>query len=413
MKTPDTSVPLIAPIATAPTVADADGARTHHKFSPSTLGNREVCPCWDSRTADNARSIAGTIAHKATETETDDNRLSDDDAVAVAECLDFVENRRQILIRESQQDKDRPEGTPLCWELKEVYLPIDDCTLEDGTLHTTAGFTDHLLLNWRQTYAELIDWKFGYWKVEDADTNPQGISYVLGVFKKFPLVQEVRVWFKQPLLDHMSTAVFKRDQIPALYLRIKTIVERAEKAHRGTGDWDMANPTVPGCLFCANLARCPKVTAIALQVGHKYVPLEVPAEIRPSVPPSPADTTKLLSIAAVLKNWAEAMRSAITDRVLRGDAPVPDGTRIVETTGRRQIVDMARFKEIALKHVGPDIYEKSLSASFGPLEEDISDRAPRGSKKLSVEAFQKALEDSGAVKKGESFSFLKQTGGKT
>jgi hypothetical protein len=37
----------------------------------------------------------------------------------------------------------------------------------------------------------------------------------------------------------------------------------------------------------------------------------------------------------------------------------------------------------------------------------IQDRAPRGNKKATVEEFQKALLDSGAVKMGDPFSFLR------
>jgi hypothetical protein len=53
-----------------------------------------------------------------------------------------------------------------------------------------------------------------------------------------------------------------------------------------------------------------------------------------------------------------------------------------------------------------------LDAPFGPLEDIINERAPRGSKKAAVEEFKKALEDSGAVVHGDSFTFLKTVNNK-
>src|ERR1044071_9557668 len=107
--------------------------RQHHPYGGSQLQSLEVCPHFKSRESKHARTIAGTLAHKVFETREDNLDLGDDDAAAAAECLDFVEKRRQVLLAEY----------PGCQlqEIQEIYLPIDDLIFDDCTA-TSAGWVD-------------------------------------------------------------------------------------------------------------------------------------------------------------------------------------------------------------------------------------------------------------------------------
>lgn len=324
------------------------------------------------------------------ETGEDDERLSDDDAVAAAECMDFVDQRRQIM------------GTGT--ELSEIYLEVDDRVFPDCQ-STTAGYVDRVLLNADKTYAEMFDWKFGMWPVDSADENLQGIAYTLGLFRNYPTLKKIRFFFKQPLLQVTSDHEFTRDMIPALYLRIQTVVARARKATDEMA-WDMANPAVPACNFCDRLGECPKVCAMACKVGHKFHPLAVPEDITPSLPHTPEDSSMLLKLAGVLKVWCEAARRQVTDRILRGDAQLPPGQRIQEMS-KRIVVDNDKLKTIALKYLTAEEFQETLETTFGKIEDLISEKSPRGQKENTVKEFQKALLESGAVKMGEKFSFLR------
>jgi len=352
------------------------------------------------------------------ETGEDDTRLSDDDAVAAAECLDFVEQRQRMLQAEAaealeaakaeagSEEGARPDPELFqVEELKEVYLPVDDKVFEDGAVATTAGYVDRVLINYDETYAEMFDWKFGMWPVEDAEDNLQGISYTLGLFRKFPRLRKVRFFFKQPLLGVTSDHTFSVEDVPALYLRVQTVVARAREAKRA-GDFSMANPAVPVCQFCSRLGTCPKVAALAIKVGQKFHPIDVPAEISPSLIQDPAQTALGLRLCNVLKVWCDAFKRQITDRVLRGDCPLPPGQRIQEMS-KREIVDQAKMKTIALRYITEAEWQQTLDTSFGAVEDLISEHAPRGQKEATVKEFQQALLDSGAVKTGDKFSFLR------
>lgn len=405
------------------------GDRAHHPYSPSTLGNLEVCPCYLGRQSEtpHERTAAGTRAHNVVESGIDDNKLGDDDAIAAAECIDFVDKRRQFM--EEARAKHMADrvgkvftaaeaniGTPEILELKEIYLPIDDKTFIDPTSYpavsqvvkaTTAGYVDRVLIDHTRTYAELLDWKFGLWPVDGAETNPQGIAYVLGLFKMYPTLQSVRVFFKQPHIDLTSEALFTREQIPALYLRIQTIVARA-RAARNAGDFATANPTVPACNFCSNLGRCPAVAAFACKIGNKFHPLKIPADITPTMVLAGEDTQLAMRLSQVMAVWSQAFRTQTTDRVLRGDAPVPAGFELTQRSNR-EVVNESTFKAVVLAgYLEKEEYDKIAPVpGFGVIEDIIKEKAPRGHKKAAVEEFQKTLEDSGAVKRGDPYIFLR------
>lgn len=376
--------------------------RKHHPYSPSTLQSLEACPSYIGKQSDtpHERTTAGTRAHGMVESGTDDNRLDDEDAVAAAECMDFVSRRRQLMDEARARDIETfkyviPEVT----ELKEAYLPIDD---ED----TTAGYCDWALIDHTGTNAEMGDHKFGMWPVEDAKNNLQGIAYALGLFKRYPTLKTIHFWFHQPHLELITDTIFTRSQIPELYLRVKTVVARAREARR-TADFSTAKAYVPNCSFCANLGKCPVVAEFACRVGHKFHPLEIPADITPTMVLSSRDTTLAMRLSQTVAVWAQAFRTQTTDRVLRGDANIPAGFKL-EQRSKREVVDGPKFKEIALHHLTEAEYAGICDVpGFGATEEIIKEKAPRGSKKAAIEDFQKELEEGGAVRKGDPYCFLR------
>lgn len=397
--------------------------RAHHPYSPSSLQSLEACPCFKSREGvQHVRTVIGTISHNVTETGMDDNRLDDDDASAAAECLDFYEQRLRLAKGALVQELLTPSQKQIfeIIELKETYLPIDNVTWTETvidlstlekTTHTvkgtTAGYIDAAIIMHDRTYAEIFDWKFGMWAVEKAENNLQGLSYALGMFKAYPSLEQVRFWFKQPNLDGamaLTTHIIGRADIAKLYLRIQVVVERAKKA-RASGTFDMAVPMVPNCNFCGNIGACTKVAAFACNVGHKFHPLAIPADITPSKVYDPQQSKLGLMLSGVMATWSKAYRTQQTDRVIRGSQPLPDGYRITQKADR-EIVDPGKYKELALKRITTEEYETTLTPGFGAVEKLISAKAERGNKKATIEEFKKELIDSGAVVVGQPYSFL-------
>lgn len=393
--------------------------RAHHPYSPSTLQNLEACSIFQSRDSQNARSIAGTLAHGVVETGDDHNSLSDEDAHAAAECIEFREERKAFLQAEADKalraacEKVKDQGTidaaPYkVQELQEIYLPIDDCKFED-CVSTTAGYVDCALLVRAFCYAELLDWKFGMWPVEDADKNLQGIAYALGLFRKYPWLKAVRFFFKQPHLESITEALFTRAMIPGLYLRVQTVVARARKARelRAKGDWSMASPHVPVCNFCRHIADCPIHLSNALQIAKKFHPLEFPEHIDSHDVLDEHQSGLAMLLSQVVKIWADGFRQRTTDRVLRGECAIPEGFTISQGAGRRSIGNIEQFRKVATRYVTPEELAAAADYSITPIEETITTKAVRGTKTKILEQFQQELIDSGAVTPGEKFTFLR------
>lgn len=404
--------------------------RIHHPYSPSTLQSLEACPCYEGKQGEvHIRALEGTKAHKVTETGEDDHTLSDDDAEAAAECMDFYNSRKQLLEEartkafneafagRTVNEKLREECRlfPQITELTETYLPVDDELIcdsktENGQLKmreftgTTAGYFDRAIISHDGKYAEAMDWKFGQWAIEKCSNNLQAIAYVLGLFKKFPALESVRFFFKQPALSLVSEHLFNRADIPALLLRVKVVVERAREARR-RADFGTANPVIPACLFCRHVGVCPKVTAFACKVGSKFAPLIIPDSVTPTMIQDPANTGLAMKLAQVLKVWSEAMRSVTADRVLRG-APLPDGYELRSRDGSRKVINPDQFKKHALEWISEEQYNGTLEVSIGAIEKAIGSNQARGSKKEAIQTFKAILEENNIVERGSPAVFL-------
>lgn len=367
--------------------------RPHHDYSPSTLQSLEACPCFIGVQSDtpHPRTVIGTIAHGVVDTGEDSPELTDEDSGYAAECIDFYENRKLLM-------------GPGAIELKETYLPIDDIEFPDGVHSTTAGYIDCALIDATRCHAELYDWKFGRWPVEHAKNNLQGLAYSLGIFRRYPTLQSVRFFFKQPLIGHITDATVSREEIPALYLRIQTVVARAREA-RQRGDFSMAQPMVPVCNFCSRLGTCDKVAEFICKVGSKFSPLDIPADITPSKIHDPAQMKLGLMLAQVCAVWANAYKNVIANRVITRQCPPPEGYTIASRTPR-EIIDTAKYREVALRHLTPEEYDGTLKAAFGSVEKLIASKTPRGQKEAAVEQFGVEAEEAGAVRNKDGYVFL-------
>lgn len=399
-----------------PGPSDLVAERKHHPFSPSGLQNYEACPAYLSRQDGpvHERTTAGTKSHGVTETREDDNDLSDEDAVAAAECLDFYDRRKAMMLEKHNARLaefgiiDLNVQLETIIDLVEAYLPIDDRVFPDGVVATTAGYVDRAIIAPCRTYAELMDWKFGMWPVEKADNNLQGIAYTLGLFRAYPTLQSIKFFFKQPHLEYVTSALFTRDQIPELYLRVQIVVARARQARElaAKGDWSMARPYIPVCLFCSHLANCEPVGIKMLNIAKKFSPLDFPDNITPSLLRNPAESAMIKKAAGLAAAWAKAVNSQLADQVLRGAVPAPEGYK-VHSRANREIVDETKFKEVTLGFLTKEEYESTLSPSITAAETIISTNAPRLTKTAKVKEYKEALDKAKAVAKGDSYSFLK------
>ncbi len=416
--------------------------RIHHPYSPSTLQCREACPEYDSTFSESAASKMGTMQHNVAESGDDDHRLPDYKLLAVGECMKFV--------------GERFENYPGGQMVKEIYLPIDDEIIQvrgpeieiipDSLdpehvvkthslidfVGTTAGYVDVAMISADETVIEVDDFKFGLHAVEEAHNNLQGIAYLLGLKKKYPKAVRGFAFFIMPHREETTGAEFclvtgralrayhsdtgwrdlPETKAGSMYLRVKAVVARAVEAHRvEPRTFSMANMTESSCLFCSNLGRCPKVAELALKIGKKYRPLEMPDSISTVVFKDPDDVSRGFKVASVMEKWAKAYRAQGSAKAIDDPNFMPEGFDIV-VMAKREVKDARKLADIAKTFLPPEqqaSVEKLFDLSLGPLEELISAAAARGTKEKTVDEFGEAALAAGAVERGPEFAFLRQS----
>lgn len=345
----------------------------------------------------------GTLQHAVAESGEDSPELPDEKAAAVAEVLRFVEERKALF--------------PGHLFLSEEYLPVSADIIKDRHgnefVGITGGYIDAAIISQDRRTAELLDHKFGKVAVEKAETNLQGIAYALGLVNKFPSLEKIRVWFLLPHRDEILGAEFTKDQFPEMGLRVRTVVSRAIEAHKTPDNFESARPNQGACMWCANLGRCPKVAQIALNVGKKYSPLDIPANISTTVFTDPLEVSNGLKLAGIIKTWAEAYRTQATAKSIESDF-IPTGYTLV-SSAKRTVVDAKKFGDLAksfLPEQDRHLVEALYDIPIGKVEKLISVAMPRGSKEAQVEAFGEAAMAAGVVKMGAPFAFLRQDNAK-
>lgn len=377
--------------------------RSHHIFSPSQLNSLEACPCYEGAQNDNQAAFLGTLQHEAIERLTDDPRLSDERAFAVADCVTYAESRAAAY--------------PNSRVLRELYMPVDEeayIVEIDGENQlvntTTGGFADVVIISQDETEAEILDWKMGRNMVTGAATNLQGIAYLLGIFRMFPTMKRITVRFILPHLDQKSEHTFTSDEFTDLLLRVKVVVSRA-RAAREAKDFATARPNVGACMFCANIGRCPAVADLALKIGKKFAPAQIPDELSPTLIHDARQVELGLRLADIVRAWAEAFRRQSTEKSVCDLTFIPDGYKLVHSPGRIKVLDEPGVENIARQFLPPEHHaalEKLRDIPITRIDELISLISRRGEKEATVERFRDALIEAGVVERGEPFPVLRQ-----
>lgn len=374
--------------------------RAHHPYSPSKLQYLEVSPCYCSDEKKvSQKSLDGTAQHDAAEEHVniDDPALTDTQAGAVAMCKSY---RDGIIAK-----------YPGAIVIKEEYLPVDDCRITNSrgvVFHgTTAGYLDVAILSADKKRAEILDWKFGAWSVEPAENNLQGMAYLLGLYHKFPTLEEVTVHFVLPHREEIDVHTFKKPQFEEMLLRVKTVVARAHFAQT-KGDFSACKVMTPCCMFCGNKAICDKLAETVLKVGNKYSPVKIPENVTPSLFLDPKTATQSMEIAQLMEAWAKAVRAQITAKSIEDDAWTPDGYKL-KSRADSEIVDQAKFVAL-LKSLGVTDarLEQCKKFNLTATNKAVADLNPRGEKEKAVIKFREQALLDGALVKESPIYFLER-----
>jgi len=352
----------------------------------SSLENARKCPAFTWQEGDSTAAERGTNIHKALETFTTENLVTEDIApyeygVSVYEDLVSME-------------PDKVEA--------EVAFPlprIGNCKMD-----VFATFTDTRTI-------VVIDWKTGR-TFHDAVTDLQGKAYALVLFTKLPGIDRVIMTFSHLDLQSDSTWTFLRSDLEDLEAEVYSAYYAAVRMEPEEKPGDL-------CGFCAKKLTCRARTN----------------EVNTALVASKVDLPDITTVA----DWTPELRGDFLDRLgkaekfldqlkktIRGDAllptpVVPAGYEVDAKRGSRKVND-AFFAAETLREVGiPEpIITANTTMSLGNLEKAYVDAKrreieaslgslPRGFVKATTEEFYEMLRDRGLISREADVQYLKKS----
>lgn len=370
--------------------APAHENRAHARYSPSTLYYREMCPGWASSNDTNPYALEGTMMHEAAESR-NLSGLNKEQLWCVNLVLDYGD---EIVLEYPKAPLDLLE--------EKLRIPYSEFGTADRCIIAPKNLPPS---PWTNT-AHVIDYKFGRNPVPDAEINPQGWAYALGIFEKYEWITRVTVHFLLPRLDQVSTHTFRKEDIPRMLARIANIVGKC-KEHTPE---DLA--LNPGCKYCAKLVGCPAATKTMIVLAERYDEdhtLKLPeGSVHGSMVKSPEVMSYMLQVAPIVEKWTEGVKKAALEMRLEDGVDIPGYLLASRQNERKITVPQAAWD--LFKDFGGDEIEfvASSKVSLPQLLDALAAKAPRGSKEKVKQAFISKLTDMGAVSQGDPSFFLRK-----
>lgn len=280
-------------------------------------------------------------------------------------------------------------------------------------IQITPEMKGHLdVLRLGDTQAVILDYKTGLGKQATAATNIQQKAYTLGVFKKYPEIQEVTVYLAYLRLQEVDYETFTRDEMDQLELEVLAILRRAQAAQRG--ELDHRRPDPSACTWCKHAGICPALHKLAIPTAKAYAQarpedLTIPEAYDPAIIHDPETMSKALVVAGIMERYADSVKHYALQMRMEQGIEIP-GTTLASRKGRSTITNTHEAYKIAeslgLTH---DDIMSAVEMSPAKLKEAIEDKAPRGKKKLASMALEDSLIEAGVLEVGSESFYLRKT----
>ena len=350
--------------------------RGHAKISPSSLAKFESCPSYRhlERKVDlHPVTKEGTLLHEVLETG-DFSKLDENQMNLVKFCIAYVKTTDTFGCEVEIEPE--IDITPTIW-----------------------GFVDRVQFNKDRTQADVLDWKFGWRKTEDAETNPQGQAYVLGLFLKYRSLKSITMHFVQPRLGYTTSFKYDVSHVQHIQDRVNGIITEA-------GRGNIQTPTEGLCEYCGHIT-CPAQTERAKGIMTKYTEKQIEGTIHPSEMTT-ENIARALSWVPDLENWCKSVRHHANVKALEGGEEIP-GYDLRHRTSARKITDATKALEVSETFgISVEEFIEIVSVSMPKLESLVKAKSKRGEKGNNAALLEDRLDDADAIKLGQEISYLKR-----
>jgi len=227
----------------------------HHPFSPSSLGRRRLCPgsfIMEQKVKNPEASeyaVEGTMLHELIATRIEGR--SWDRSKLNADQLNTLENAYEWFKSEILVPLTEAVG-PQVWKWVQVEETLGYWDEADDLLNCVISGTVDVLIDTRDGYAVIVDWKFGRAEVSDVSSMLQLTGYAVLAFQKHEHIEAIEAYIYQPRTGTIQKAHFDRDDLAVYQKEIKdTISACLLKEPVLAASWD-------ACCYCSAISICPE-----------------------------------------------------------------------------------------------------------------------------------------------------------
>jgi hypothetical protein len=280
-------------------------------------------------------------------------------------------------------------------DFNEIVLDIE---LDYGL--ATFGTCDRLTI-YDGKRALLGDYKTGISQIDHPSENYQAKAYTLGVFQKYPSVEEVTFVFYIPLYNDAPFHTFKRSDMPALRKELSTVIALATGTRHywedGAPPTSNLNPT-QNCRFCRHEEHCPAlvglVCEVAKNVGDQFDGVDFEGTT------DPEQVEFLYDIAKIVEKWADSHKKKAVSLAKEGMAF--SSLKLKSMGALTKVDDVNGLIETAKSFgLSDDSILDLATFPLGKVAKAVSDLAKTKEKAATRTEFLDTLEEKNIVSKSE------------
>jgi len=244
-----------------------------------------------------------------------------------------------------------------------------------GTADVVAEFPE-------REHVEMLDYKFGYNPVDDAEINIQGQAYALGCFQKFQWAKTVTVRFILPRRDEVTVHTFNREpDMDYIIMRVELIVTRAK------AKTELITNT-EACKYCGSRVTCPALQSKLLPLAKKYAQgtdnFEVALwdNLNPMAIDDPVMIAKMLEVSGVVENWGKEVRREALRMAHQEGEDIP-GYSVLhrKPTAKFKGEEMEEVYNALSDFFTPEEFMSICKASLTDIAKAYAQKLPVGEKK--------------------------------
>jgi hypothetical protein len=357
--------------------------RGHAEFSPSSLKYVAKCAGFHGRDGTNAAAEMGTRIHEALEVH-DPSALHNEEEVAIYDKI--VEMEAEFL----------SNFGGIAEEHNEIQVTVE----LNGT--QTWGTCDRFLIL-KNGNAVMADYKTGISIIDPPEKNWQAKAYVVGAFQKFPDVEEITFVFYVPQHSQSLYHTFKRDtDLDNLVDELSTIILKAEATRP---KWIGGKPPIeeltpsPNCRFCRHEDICSALGGLVLEVAKKVDPQLPDVDIENTE--DPAVLEDLWSIAKVVSNWSDRIRSRAVDLAKNG-TEFPS-LRLRSMGATKKVTDNLKLLDIAAEFgLDPEKVFDLSTISVSKVSKAAAENVEKSEKRKISQDFVDACQNAGIIETSDT-----------